>query len=166
MSRIDAERAKELIAEGALLLDVRTRGEFAFSPLPGAVNIPLQELGSRLSELDAQRPIVLACRSGARSASAAALLKNKGFKEVHDLGPGHLLTGGAAVGWSAAITPLLASLTLGLAPFVPEPHIFGKVRWVLGGGVGMKPIDVFDLVMHGAPFLWLAWTVIRIVSKR
>ena len=40
---------------------------------------------------------------------------------------------------------LLASLTLGLAPFVPEPHLFGKIRWVLGGAEGMAGQDWFDL---------------------
>lgn len=50
---------------------------------------------------------------------------------------------------------LVVSLTLGLAPFVPEPHIFGKLRWLMGGAVGMKPIDWFDLVQHGFPFVLL-----------
>jgi hypothetical protein len=55
-----------------------------------------------------------------------------------------------------------ASLTLGLAPFVPEPHIVGKIRWVSGGAVGMQPVDWLDLALHGAPWLWLlgalVWT--------
>lgn len=50
---------------------------------------------------------------------------------------------------------LLASLTLGLAPFVPEPHLFGKLRWLAGGAVGMEAADWFDLAMHGAPWIWL-----------
>ncbi len=50
---------------------------------------------------------------------------------------------------------LFVSLTLGLAPFVPEPHIVGKLRWLMGGAVGMKPIDWFDLVQHGFPFVLL-----------
>ena len=50
---------------------------------------------------------------------------------------------------------ILLCLTLGLAPFFPEPHIWGKLKWVLGGGIGMKPIDWFDLVLHGFPFLLL-----------
>lgn len=54
---------------------------------------------------------------------------------------------------------LLASLTLGLAPFFPEPHIVGKVRWILGGAVGMKAIDWMDALMHGAPFLILMYAV-------
>ncbi|MER0439602.1 hypothetical protein [Emticicia sp. W12TSBA100-4] len=50
---------------------------------------------------------------------------------------------------------LVVSLTLGLAPFVPEPHIVGKLRWLMGGAVGMKPIDWLDLVQHGFPFVLL-----------
>nr|WP_299415952.1 hypothetical protein [uncultured Emticicia sp.] len=50
---------------------------------------------------------------------------------------------------------LVVSLTLGLAPFVPEPHLIGKLRWLMGGAIGMKPIDWFDLVQHGFPFVLL-----------
>lgn len=49
----------------------------------------------------------------------------------------------------------LATLILGLAPFVPEPHLFGKIRWVAGGAIGMQPLDWFDLVWHGLPWLLL-----------
>lgn len=54
------------------------------------------------------------------------------------------------------LLPVVACLTLGLAPFAPEPHLFGKLRWVLGGASGMQAMDWFDLAMHGAPFVWLA----------
>lgn len=57
--------------------------------------------------------------------------------------------------WSRLMLPLLASLTLGLAPFTPEPHIVGKLRWLFGGAEGMGPMDWFDLAMHGAPWAWL-----------
>lgn len=50
---------------------------------------------------------------------------------------------------------LIISLTLGLAPFTPEPHIVGKIRWIIGGAVGMKPIDWFDFMQHGFPFILL-----------
>lgn len=60
---------------------------------------------------------------------------------------------------SKLFTPLLLSLTLGLAPFNPEPHLAGKIRWVMGGGVGMSTMDVFDLVLHGAPWIWLVYTL-------
>ena len=61
---------------------------------------------------------------------------------------------------------LVASLTLGLAPFFPEPHLFGKIRWVMGGAVGMQPMDWFDLIMHGAPFIWLAYETGMVVLKK
>jgi hypothetical protein len=47
----------------------------------------------------------------------------------------------------------LVSLTLGLAPFFPEPHIWGKLRWIAGGAVGMQPMDWFDTLMHGLPWI-------------
>lgn len=62
--------------------------------------------------------------------------------------------------------PLLASLTLGLAPFVPEPHLVGKIRWVLGGAHGMAPLDWADLAMHGAPWIWLLVTLVMVVVDR
>ena len=50
---------------------------------------------------------------------------------------------------------LLACLTLGLAPYAPEPHIWGKLRWLAGGGAGMRLMDWFDLLLHGLPWLLL-----------
>lgn len=50
---------------------------------------------------------------------------------------------------------LVASLTLGLAPFVPEPHIVGKIRWIAGGADGMGVMDWFDTLFHGAPWVML-----------
>ena len=54
---------------------------------------------------------------------------------------------------------LLASLTLGLAPFNP-PHLFGKIQWILGGNAfsgenAMAVQDIFDLFLHGTPWLLL-----------
>lgn len=61
---------------------------------------------------------------------------------------------------------LLATLTLGLAPFFPEPHFFGKIKWVLGGADGMQAMDWFDLAMHGAPWVWLIVEIIRLILKK
>ena len=60
---------------------------------------------------------------------------------------------------------LIASLTLGLAPFVPEPHIWGKVKWVLGGANGMSAMDWFDFVMHGSPFALLLISLLLKLKK-
>lgn len=64
------------------------------------------------------------------------------------------------------VPPLLASLTLGLAPFHPEPHLVGKIRWVLGGAEGMTAVDWFDLTLHGAPWVWLGVVVVRVAADR
>jgi len=55
---------------------------------------------------------------------------------------------------------LLISLTLGLAPFYPEPHIIGKVKWLIGGAVGMQPMDWFDLLLHGTAWVLLFGTLV------
>ena len=61
---------------------------------------------------------------------------------------------------------LLLCLTLGLAPYFPEPHILGKVKWILGGAAGMKPMDWFDVVLHGFPFvLLIRLLVIKVLKK-
>jgi phage shock protein E len=85
-NRIDGGEAKRLVAEGALLLDVRTPAEFAGGHVEGALNVPVQVLAQRLGELgDKARPIVVYCQSGGRSARAAGELQAAGFT-VHDLG--------------------------------------------------------------------------------
>ena len=50
---------------------------------------------------------------------------------------------------------VFACLTIGLAPFFPEPHIWGKLRWIWGGAVGMGTMDWLDVAMHGLPWLLL-----------
>ncbi|WP_144602522.1 hypothetical protein [Algoriphagus algorifonticola] len=52
-------------------------------------------------------------------------------------------------------TIILLCLVLGLAPFTPEPHVWGKIKWVSGGADGMKLMDWGDLVLHGFPWLLL-----------
>ena len=55
---------------------------------------------------------------------------------------------------------LIAALTLGLAPFVPEPHLWEKLR-MLATGTLTRPIDIFDLILHGAPWLLLGVKLAR-----
>ena len=55
---------------------------------------------------------------------------------------------------------VIASLTLGLAPFVPEPHLLEKLRMLAAGELA-RPIDIFDLVMHGAPWVLLLLKLYR-----
>lgn len=67
--------------------------------------------------------------------------------------------------WNDWKVVIIACLLLGLAPFTPEPHLFGKIRWVAGGAIGMQPLDWFDLVWHGLPWLLLIrLIVIKLIS--
>jgi len=59
-------------------------------------------------------------------------------------------------------TLLLISLLLGLAPFIPEPHVWEKLKMLFDGSLA-KPIDIFDLVMHGSPWVLLFLKSIRMV---
>ncbi|MBS2028134.1 MAG: rhodanese-like domain-containing protein [Deltaproteobacteria bacterium] len=87
LGQIGGERAHALVQSGAKLVDVRTPSEFQAGHIPGAVNVPLQELGSRAGSLgEKTRPVVLYCASGARSAMARSRLKGLGFTQVFNLG--------------------------------------------------------------------------------
>ncbi|KPK16404.1 MAG: hypothetical protein AMJ62_05705 [Myxococcales bacterium SG8_38] len=88
--RISGAEARQLVQDGALLVDVRSPGEFSGGHIEGAVNIPIQELKGRLGELgDSRAEIVVYCQSGGRSAIAKRLLERNGFENVHDLGGIH-----------------------------------------------------------------------------
>jgi phage shock protein E len=77
----------EKIKAGAKIIDVRTTDEFADESYPGAVNVPLAILSARLDELGPKdKPIVLYCASGARSAQAARILKQAGYVNVTNAG--------------------------------------------------------------------------------
>ena len=78
---------KELIVNGALLIDVRSTHEFAGAKAQGSQNIPLDTITSKVSKLKKlNKPIVLCCASGMRSGSATSILKGKGLTEVYNGG--------------------------------------------------------------------------------
>jgi rhodanese-related sulfurtransferase len=80
--------AAAAVAAGAPLLDVRTRDEFRERHHPRAFNVPLDEIGGALPRLGAlDRPVVVYCQSGSRSAQAARVLTAAGYARVIDLGP-------------------------------------------------------------------------------
>ncbi len=86
-NQIKPEEAQRLVSEGALLVDVRTTTEFGSGHLPGAINVPLQDLAKRSVELEPKdQPIVVYCASGMRSRGARRVLQQAGFTAVSDLG--------------------------------------------------------------------------------
>ena len=56
---------------------------------------------------------------------------------------------------------LILALTLGLAPFYPEPHIWEKLKWIISGAEGMRLIDWLDFIMHGTPWVLLSISLTR-----
>lgn len=78
-------KAHELVAQGALLIDVRSGIEYWWSHVDGAVNISAGDLPEAMRGFDKARPIIVYSRSGARSAQARNLLREAGF-DAYDLG--------------------------------------------------------------------------------
>ncbi len=88
LTLVAPELARKQLQEGALVVDVRSVGEFRDGHLPGAVNVPLDELPSGLSRHVAgkEHVVLLHCLSGTRSGMAARQLKRAGYRNVFNLG--------------------------------------------------------------------------------
>ena len=76
----------ELIANGAVIVDVRSSGEYASGHLKKSINIPLDTLKAKLGKLKKDTPVITCCASGMRSASAKGILKSNGYQEVYNGG--------------------------------------------------------------------------------
>jgi phage shock protein E len=77
----------ELLKNGGVIIDVRTKGEFSGGNIKGSQNIPLDQLAANLGKFkDKNAPIITCCASGMRSANAKMILKSKGFTNVHNGG--------------------------------------------------------------------------------
>lgn len=76
----------QLVKDGAMIVDVRSPGEYASGHIKGSVNIPLDTLSKNMNKLQKDKPIITCCASGMRSASAKAMLKSNGFEEVYNGG--------------------------------------------------------------------------------
>jgi len=61
------------------------------------------------------------------------------------------------ISWPVVI---ILCLTLGLAPYTPEPHVWQKLQMLLAGSLS-KPVDIFDFVLHGVPWLLLVLKAVR-----
>ena len=77
---------RELLGNGALLIDVRTKGEFAGGHIKDSKNIPLDELDRALPKLDKEQTFILVCASGMRSARATSIMKQNGFTKCYNGG--------------------------------------------------------------------------------
>ena len=156
-----------------VLIDVRTPMEFAGGHITGAVNLAGPNLRAFAESLPRDREVWLVCRSGARSLAAARQLVDLGHRVVN-------VEGGTVAwrkrGWTVVQEPSLTRLvfpglachTLGLAPFHPRPHVAEKLEMLVNNQL-WSPIDIFDLLMHGSPWIWLAWsafTLLRLLNLK
>jgi rhodanese-related sulfurtransferase len=75
-----------LIKDGAAIVDVRSKGEFAGGHIKGSINIPLDVLKTQMGKLNKEKPVIVCCASGMRSASAKGILQSNGFTQVYNGG--------------------------------------------------------------------------------
>ncbi|AAZ98352.1 rhodanese-like protein [Thiobacillus denitrificans ATCC 25259] len=101
VEQADTLKATRLFNDDALVLDVREDKEYAAGHIPKAKHIPLGQLQSRLSELDKHKnkPVLVTCRSGNRSAHACRILKKAGFESVYN-------QAGGILAWERANLPV------------------------------------------------------------
>lgn len=76
----------QILKEGAIIVDVRTKAEYQQGHIKTSLNIPLNNLSNHYSKLKKDKPIITCCASGVRSAQAKAILTANGFSEVYNGG--------------------------------------------------------------------------------
>lgn len=76
----------QLVKEGAIIVDVRTKAEYQAGHIKGSQNIPLNNLSNHYSKLPKNKVIITCCASGMRSAQAKNILTANGYAEVHNGG--------------------------------------------------------------------------------
>lgn len=77
---------QQLVKEGAVIVDVRSPGEFQGGHIKGSINVPLQSIQSSLGKIPKNKTVITCCASGMRSASAKSMLKSAGYADVHNGG--------------------------------------------------------------------------------
>jgi rhodanese-related sulfurtransferase len=99
----DVGEARDLIAEKVdiVILDVRTTPEFDSGHLEGAINIPVEELSQRLSELNQKDELLVYCRTGNRSTTAVRILRENGYDRIYHMD-------GGITAWNAAGFPTVS----------------------------------------------------------
>ena len=83
----NTQQVRAALSAGARIVDVRSEHEFAGQHVPGAINIPHTDIGNQLAKVGRKDvPVIVYCRSGGRSASAARVLSSNGYTQVIDVG--------------------------------------------------------------------------------
>lgn len=111
---VNGAELQTLIDEGTRVVDVRTPAEYESGHIPGALNVPVNEVAAAAAEWDTSEPIALYCATGSRSADAAATLRSLGFKTVYDLSGGMMVWEGDVEGGPAAAAATAGPSATGL----------------------------------------------------
>jgi len=77
-----SEKLSEALKNGAILVDVRSQGEFSMGNVKGSVNIPLDRISGQINKLKKDKTIIVFCASGMRSSQAKSILNRNGFNNV------------------------------------------------------------------------------------
>ena len=86
------EQLKEMLTKGAVIIDVRSKGEFASGHVKNSTNIPLDNISANITKIKGLgKPIILCCASGMRSGSATRILKSSGITDVMNAGSWYTL---------------------------------------------------------------------------
>jgi len=168
MREIEVSQLRQL-AGAAHLVDVRSAGEFAAGHVPGAANIPLEEIERRLGDLNSGETLVLICKGGMRAGMAAELLKDKraNLAVLHGgtdawANAGLPLVMSAKSRWAlerqvrlAAGLLVLGSVVLSLAVYPPMVYLAGLV------GLGLTGAGLTDFCPMGLLLAKMPWNRAR-----
>jgi phage shock protein E len=107
---VDVKGVQKAATDGVRLVDVRSVGEFEGGHIPGAQNVPLDQLQSVASQWDKNAPVLVYCQTGARSAEAVSMLEQAGFTKVMHFDKGIVAwTGSLEQGGGSSAAPSIAA---------------------------------------------------------
>lgn len=105
VENVDAARMAELAASGVTVLDVRTAGEYEAGHIPGALNIPVDQVAGSLAALDPSQPVAVYCATGSRSVAAVTTLEQAGFTKIYHFNEGMIAWAGDVERGAVAAAP-------------------------------------------------------------
>lgn len=86
IDNLECKQVREMISSGGQLIDVRTPFEYKQGAIDGAVNMPVEGIHYYVDTIDKTRPVIVYCRTGARSGMVKEFLRSLGFSDVYNIG--------------------------------------------------------------------------------
>jgi len=118
---VDVKGVQKAATNGVRIVDVRSVGEFEGGHIPGAQNVPLDQLQSVASQWDKAAPVLVYCQTGARSAEAVSMLEGLGFTKILHFDKGIVAwTGSLEQGGGSSAAPSIAAAKPSATPVMYE----------------------------------------------